>query len=153
MPTTSERADHVAEELAPRLEDFAWFQGIAVEEDQSGPFVSVRVSSGISLRDARAKSSIPPEKHGVRIRFRRRDPAEAFGRGRFILKMIRLLIRLDTWIHDIPPRRFFVGIALIYASAIALGIYAWERGHEVDLGAPARCLGPDPAPTCSEGQP
>jgi hypothetical protein len=77
MYTTFEQADQVAAELAPTLEEFRWFYGIAVEEDQAGYFVSVRVASGISLEEAQASSMIPQEKLGVRIRFRHRDMARA----------------------------------------------------------------------------
>jgi hypothetical protein len=78
MSTTLGQADHLAEELVPVLEEFSWFHGVAVEQDQGGYFVCVRVSTGVPLEDARANASIPLEKGGIRIAFRHREMATAF---------------------------------------------------------------------------
>ena len=78
MPTTFGEADRVAAELVSVLGEFHWFHGIAVEEDPHGFFVCVRVNPRTSLEEARSKSLIPQEKHGVRVHFKHQLVARAY---------------------------------------------------------------------------
>jgi len=81
MSTTLREAEGVAIELAPALREFPWFHGVAVEEDSFGFFVCVRVSPQISVDEARSKSLIPYEKHGVRVQFKQQQMARALPLG------------------------------------------------------------------------
>lgn len=68
--------DDVIEELLPVLDEFSWFNGAGVDQDDEGFFAFILVDPQTDLGLARQCSIIPFDQDGVRILFRHSEIAD-----------------------------------------------------------------------------